>query len=177
MRPPTVNLRKLRPDLLQDPGVRDEILRFLRFALVGGLGTVTDVGVLNLLHKLAGFPLFWANAVGFYCAVVQNFILHRRFTFPDQGRDTAARQLGLFTAISMIGLGLSQAALLGLHRLTLDFWVALAGDPETGYDISYNAAKLISIAVVLIWNFTGNRIWTFATPSSPRLGQAHAHPD
>ena len=173
---PAVTMWKFRADRLRDPDVREEVLRFLRFALVGGLGTVTDVGVLNLLHKAAGFPLFWANAVGFYCAVAQNFLLHRRITFPNQGRDTAARQLGLFTAISMIGLGLSQLVLLGLHRLTLDHWVVLLGDPGTGYNVSYNAAKLTSIAVVLIWNFTGNRLWTFAIPAA-RDDAPHAHPD
>ncbi|MYD89037.1 MAG: GtrA family protein [Caldilineaceae bacterium SB0662_bin_9] len=173
---PAVTMWKYRTDLLRDPDFREEVLRFLRFALVGGLGTVTDVGILNLLHKVAGLPLFWANAVGFYCAVAQNFMLHRRFTFPNQERDTAARQLGLFTAISMIGLGLSQLVLLGLHRLALDYWVALLGDPGAGYDVSYNAAKLISIAVVLIWNFTGNRLWTFATPAA-KDGARHAHPD
>ena len=174
---PAVIMWKYRANLLRDPDVREELLRFLRFALVGGLGTITDVGVLNLLHKVAGFPLFWANAVGFYCAVAQNFVLHRRFTFPNQERDTAGRQLGLFTAISMIGLGLSQLVLLGLHRLALDYWVALLGDPGTGYDVSYNAAKLISIAVVLIWNFTGNRLWIFATPAAANDGTRHAHPD
>jgi len=173
---PVLTMWKHRADLLRDPEIRAEVLRFLRFALVGGLGTITDVGILNLLHKMAGFPLFWANAVGFCCAVAQNFMLHRRFTFPNQGRDTAARQLGLFTAISMIGLGLSQLVLLGLHRLTLDYWVALLGDPGTGYDVSYNAAKLTSIAVVLIWNFTGNRLWTFATPAAPKDGAPRAHP-
>ena len=174
---PAVTMWKYRADLLRDPDVREEVLRFLRFALVGGLGTVTDVGVLNLLHKVAGLSLFWANAIGFSCAVVQNFMLHRRFTFPNQGRDTAARQLGLFTAISMVGLGLSQLVLLGLHRLTLDYWIALLGDSGTGYDISYNAAKLTSIAVVLIWNFSGNRLWTFAIPAAAGDGARHAHPD
>ena len=33
--------------------------------------------------------------------------------------------------------------------------------PETGFVFSYNFAKALAIGMVLFWNFSANRLWTY----------------
>ena len=51
-----------------------DVIRFLKFSVVGAVGAVIDFGVLNLLVQLAGFPKVIANACSFTTAVISNFI-------------------------------------------------------------------------------------------------------
>ncbi len=143
--------------------MRGEFVLFLKFAFVGGLGTITDFSVLNLLHQVAGVSLFWANTVSFSTALIQNFLLHRRWTFPARPQDIFRVQLAKFTLICVIGLGLSQIVFLGTHAFLLPYWAMwLEWSPQVDA-ISYNFAKFVSISVVLAWNFSANRWWTFRT--------------
>lgn len=140
---------------------QEEILRFLRFATVGGLGTITDVGVLNLCHRTFGLSLLLANTISFLAAVIQNFLLHRRWTFPPQtGLDTRI-QLLKYTGTSLIGLGISQLVFLGVYDLLQPFWELWLGTTPMTRTVSINFAKVVSIGIVLLWNYTSSRIWTF----------------
>ncbi len=149
--------------MLRLPVLREEFVLFLKFAVVGGLGTITDISVLNLLHQVAGLSLFWANAISFTSALFQNFLLHRRWTFPDQSKEVFRVQLAKFALICVIGLGLSQIVFLGTHSFLLPYWETWLGQLPQVDAVSYNFAKMVSIGVILIWNFSANRLWTFRT--------------
>ena len=140
---------------------RKEIKRFVKFAGVGALGSVTDFGVLNILIQVFGAPLALANAISFSTAVVQNFILNRIWTFPESKDRHAGGQLAQFAVVSIIGLAINMAVLLSVHHLLEPFWVQWTGSAELGYTVSYNFAKLFAIGVVLFWNFFANRLWTY----------------
>lgn len=139
---------------------RKEVKRFAKFAIVGAAGSVTDFTVLNILVQLAGAPLVVANTFSFTAAVIQNFSLNRRWTFPESQERHASGQLARFALVSVLGLGINQLVFLTLHHLWEAYWMAVFG-PETGFIISYNVAKLFAIGVVLFWNFTVNRLWTY----------------
>ena len=106
---PAVTMWKFRADRLRDPDVREEVLRFLRFALVGGLGTVTDVGVLNLLHKAAGFSPVLGECRRVLLRSGPELHAASENYLPQPRAGYRRRQLGLFTAVSMIGLGTEPA--------------------------------------------------------------------
>lgn len=137
-----------------------EVKRFVKFAIVGAMGTVTDLTVLNLLIQFFNFPLFAANTVSFSAAVIQNFFLNRRWTFPESRERKARNQLVQFGLVSVIGLGINQLVFLSVHHILDHFWIDLAG-ADLGFVISYNFAKLFAIGVVLFWNFLANRLWTY----------------
>jgi putative flippase GtrA len=62
-------------------------------------------------------------------------------------------QLAKFTAVSLIGLALSNLILLSLESpLGL-----MLGHPAWGY----LPAKVLATGVVLFWNYFANRAWTF----------------
>lgn len=139
---------------------RKEVKRFVKFAIVGAAGSVTDFFVLNVLVQLIGFPLAIANTCSFVAAVMQNFTLNRLWTFPESRERHASGQLAQFAMVSLVGYGLNQLVFLTLHHLWESYWMGAFGE-ETGFLISYNAAKLFAIGVVLFWNFTANRLWTY----------------
>lgn len=140
---------------------RKEAKRFVKFATVGAAGAVTDFAILNILIQLAGFQEWQANAVSFTAAVMQNFLLNRRWTFPESQDRHAGKQLGQFALVSLIGLALNMAVFLTIHHGFEAQWIAFVGDEHLGFTLSYNVAKLLAIGVVLFWNFAANRLWTY----------------
>lgn len=138
-----------------------EVKRFAKFAIVGAAGSVTDFTVLNVLVQLFGFKPVWANIFSFAAAVIQNFLLNRRWTFPESKQRQAGRQLVQFALVSLIGLGINTLILATVDHLLINFWTHLVGHEHLGFTISYNFAKLVAIGVVLFWNFAGNRLWTY----------------
>jgi putative flippase GtrA len=139
---------------------RKEIKRFIKFAIVGVAGSLTDFTVLNVLVQLFGFSLFTANTFSFIAAVVQNFNLNRRWTFPESRERQAGGQLVQFAVVSIIGLGLNQLVFLSIHHALEGYWIGTFG-ASAGFIVSYNFAKLFAIGCVLFWNFTVNRLWTY----------------
>ena len=140
---------------------REEVLNFLRFATVGGLGTVTDVGVLNLMLFTLGQPIVLSNTVSISVAIVQNYFLHRCWTFANQEKHEVSSQLVKFTFTSVIGLSLSNLMLRPLVSLWSHVLVEFMGPIALEEPLSINMGKLTSIGIVLIWNYTASRLWTF----------------
>lgn len=139
---------------------RKEIKRFVKFAIVGAAGSITDFTVLNLLVQVGGWSLVWANTVSFITAVLQNFTLNRLWSFPESRERHVRTQLAQFALINLIGLGINQLVFLGIHHALDTTWTAQFG-PDLGHLVSYNFAKAFAIGVVLFWNFTANRLWTY----------------
>src|SRR5262245_23569122 len=139
---------------------RKELKRFAKFAIVGAAGSVTDFAVLNILVQFAGFPLAVANTCSFITAVMQNFYLNRYWTFPESRERRARLQLMQFALVSVVGYGLNQLVFLTLNHVWQFYWIDKFGY-HAGFTLSYNLAKLFAIGVVLFWNFTANRLWTY----------------
>jgi len=142
-------VRRLLPPLHD---YQKEVGRFLKFATVGAFGMVVDLSILNLLVTLAGWPLVAANSVSFSCAVLSNFTWNRLWTYPESRDRPIRAQLPQFLLVNLVGLGVNNAVLLGMHGLFREFL-------PTPYD--YNAAKICAIGIVLFWNFLANRLWTY----------------
>jgi putative flippase GtrA len=130
---------------------QNEIVRFVKFATVGAIGTVVDFTVLNVLILVFGLSKFWANTFSFSAAVLSNFIWNRLWTFPESRQEPLVPQLIQFSLVSIGGYVINQTIFLGLDALVFHEWGTLG----------YNVAKAIAIVVVLFWNFGVNRIWTY----------------
>ena len=140
---------------------RKEAKRFVKFATVGALGAITDFAVLNGLIQMLGMLEELANVCSFSAAVVQNFLLNRAWTFPESQERNVRKQLLQFALVSIIGLGINTLIFSFIHRSLEPFWIDYFATPDLGHLISYNFAKLLAIGVVLFWNFTANRLWTY----------------
>ena len=146
-----------------------ETTRFLKFAVVGTLGTVIDFGGLNLLILTFGFSKILANTCSFTVAVINSFIWNRLWTFHEARDRPIAPLLAQFVLVSIGGLLLNQAMFLSLDALVLGEAGALAAPMATlalgiglaHYKLAYNLSKAIATIFVLFWNFGANRLWTF----------------
>jgi putative flippase GtrA len=148
---------------------RKEVIRFLKFAVVGTLGAVIDFGTLNLLIQLAGFPKVLANTCSFTAAVISNFIWNRVWVYPETRGEPFTKQFVQFVLVNVVGLGINTIIFYGSDRWLLGEAGLLAGPVGalalsigmSHFDFAYNGAKILATAVVLFWNFFVNRFWTF----------------
>ncbi len=129
-----------------------EFVRFLKFATVGVIGMGVDLSVLTISRELLHMPLPVAVGCGFGVAVISNFTWNRLWTFPESRQRPLTSQLVQFIVINIIGLGINELVVLGLHPV----FFKLLRDPA-----AYLGAKVIAIGIVLFWNYFVNRAWTY----------------
>jgi len=119
--------------------------QFLKFGVVGLLGTVIDFFFTWLCKEKLKWNKFLANSVGFMLAATSNYILNRIWTFESDNPEVG-REYFSFFIVSVIGLGLNNLILYLLH--------------EKG-KMNFYLAKAFAIALVTLWNFVANYFFTF----------------
>ncbi|MDY6846567.1 MAG: GtrA family protein [Chloroflexota bacterium] len=142
---------------------RRERIRFLKFSFVGITGTIVDFGVMNLMRLVFNVPLVWAQGISFICAVINNFLWNRYWTYPESRTKGAPKQLLQFLIINTIGI-LIRTPLVPwfdnhIMRILNNLDLSL---PIKNMVISQNLALGVSIFFVTFWNFFANRYWTYA---------------
>jgi putative flippase GtrA len=148
---------------------RREIVRFLKFCVVGVVGALIDFGLLNLLIQLAGLPKVIANACSFSVAVISNFTWNRLWVYPETRGEPLRKQFAQFALVNVAGLAINTAIFYASDRWLLGEAGLLAGPAGAlartigmaHFDLAYKGAKAIATGVVLFWNFIVNRLWTF----------------
>ena len=146
-----------------------EITRFLKFAVVGMLGTGIDFGVLNLLILTFGFSKVLAKTCSFTVAVINSFIWNRLWTFREARDRPVGPLIVQFFLVSVGGLLLNQVIFLSLDAWVLGEAGALAAPMAAlalniglaHYKLAYNLSNAVATIIVLFWNFGANRLWTF----------------
>ena len=130
-----------------------EVKRFLRFAVVGAIGSVIDIGSLTIFKEVFHLDTLIANTTSFLLGTINNYTLNRLWTFKDTRKGSVIGQFVQYASVSAVGLLLNDLLVTSLEGpLGLLF-----GSPERGY----LPAKIFATGVVLFWNFLGNRFWTF----------------
>ncbi len=153
-----------------------ELERFLKFVVVGAIGAVIDLTTTNVL--LATFlkptpdnitPSLIAASTGFTLAVISNFIWNRYWTYPDSRSVPLPKQVALFFAVNLVGLGI-RGLIVRLFTLPFgafigqelnQFFPSLALASDTSTRLGTNAAILLALVVVMLWNFFVNRRLTY----------------
>ena len=119
--------------------------KFLKFGLVGFSGLFVDYGFTFICKEWLKIQKFVSNSIGFTLAASSNYVLNRIWTFNSTNPDIALEYTE-FLVISLIGLALNNLIL----------WLILKK-----FKINFYLAKLFAIAVVTIWNFLANALFTF----------------
>ena len=141
------NMRQLYRAVQNHPYVKERpvVRQFVKFALVGVINTLTSTSVYLLATRSFGWHPLSANALAFVVAVTVSYVLNKRWTFRDPRRDYHRQYVQFFT-VSTIGFSLSEGiiwlvhSVMGIHDL-----------------VAFGTA----VVIVLFWNFTANRLWTF----------------
>lgn len=141
---------------------KKERIRFLKFSFVGVTGTIVDFGIMNLMRLVFNLPLVWAQGISFSCAVINNFIWNRYWTYPESKKEAVTKQLVQFSIISVIGLVIRTPLVPWLDKILLNYLDANnISLPIENLVVSQNVALAISVGIVTLWNYFANRYWTF----------------
>ena len=160
-----------------------EVERFLKFAVVGAIGFVVDLGTLVVLQATILPPVNTTNVViatttAFLAAILSNFIWNRFWTYPDSRSRSVRTQLIQFIFISVVGwlartVWISAAYLpLGGLFGPLVQSLTSAQTPMTATTearIGTIIAQMVGVVVVMFWNFFANRYWTYGDVDSVAL--------
>lgn len=147
--------------LLHDPNER---VKFLRFAVVGTLGSVVDFGVFNLLATLLKVHAVPASVVSFALAVINNFLWNRYWTYPETRKTPITKQLSQFAIVSVAGLGIRTPLFALIEKPLINFAERTIPNVLTPTIVGHNVSLAIVILIVLLWNYFINRRWTFRKP-------------
>jgi putative flippase GtrA len=124
--------------------------RLVRFGLVGVLATGLQYLILVLLVRELGTWPVVASGVGFVTSAGCNYILNYHFTFRSRRRHAAAALK--FLSLATVGLAINSVL---MQVLVAAGW-------------HYLLAQVCATAVVFLWNFVGNSLWTFGVePTGP----------
>ena len=121
------------------------IWKFVKFCVVGFTGMVVDFGVTWLCKEKFGWNKYLSNSIGFVLAATNNYIWNRLWTFQSTNVQIPV-EYGKFLFISAIGLAINNFAIYLFHgKWKLNFYLS----------------KIFAIAIVTLWNFTMNYLFTF----------------
>lgn len=135
--------------------LRGHFGRFLRFAVVGAVGTAAHYALLLTLVEGVGADPIAGSVAGFLLGALVNYTMNRSLVFRSERAHVEA--LPRFLAIA--GMGLCWNALL------MYLFVDLFG-------IYYLVAQIVTTGILLGWHYVGNALWTFRKhPVDTRAGQ------
>nr|WP_281380287.1 GtrA family protein [Armatimonas rosea] len=142
--------------------------------MVGVSSFIIDASLLSLLHFRVGMPVAVAGTISFLCAVTNGYIWNSRWTFQDRQGDSK-KQYPKFLATNVVGwvlnltimtLTILLAMRLGVmhtQRTTSEILQLIAtgqGKSEFSWPVLMGA-KVVATVIVVAWNFTAARLWTF----------------
>ena len=118
---------------------------FVKYALVGMVGLVVDMGLFYVFHEMLHLNYILSNIMSSSLAVVNNFILNSIFTF--KVKDNLIYRFISFFSIALAGMALSSAML----AVMID-----------GMHLNSMVAKAISVFIVALIQYYVNKKLTFS---------------
>lgn len=140
---------------------KKERTRFIKFAIVGAIGSVIDFGVFNLLTLAFNVSSIASSIVSFSLAVINNFILNRFWTYPETRQNPIYKPLFQFVIVSCLGLAIRVPLFAWLEKVLIPIAAKTIPNFLTPTIIGHNVALALVIGVVMMWNYFVNRFWTF----------------
>ena len=128
---------------------KGELVRFLKFCLVGLSGVLVNMGLLWLLTEFAGLFYLLSAAISIETSIISNYLLDDYFTFHDRRSPTvksALSRLLKFNLVSLAGLATNMGVLWLLTEV---------------FGVYYLLSNLCGIAVATLWNYLVNTWWTW----------------
>lgn len=137
------------------------VLELAKFAAIGGLNTLLDLGVLNILISLSGIAVgYWYTlfkACSFIVANINSYFWNKHWTFGASGK-TSAKEFGEFFGVSLVGFGINIAI--------ASLVVNVMGAPQAISSARWaNIGALSATVISLIWNFIGYKFFVFKKKS------------
>ncbi|MBM3206488.1 glycosyltransferase family 2 protein [Candidatus Pacearchaeota archaeon] len=121
--------------------------KFIKFSLVGLIGTFINLAVLYSFTELLGVYYIFSAILSFFLAASSNFILNKVLTFNESIKYKILSKYYKFLIVSICALIINLAVLYSFTELL---------------GVYYLISQIIAIGFSFILNFIGNKIWTFS---------------
>ena len=122
---------------------KDTRLQFFRYLFVGGFAAVVNIGLLFILTNFLHIHYLISNSIGFIGGLITNYILSKKLIFKTEKSFNKIAEFVIYAIIGIVGLVLD-TLFMHLFTETIGFY--------------YMLSKIISTALVFIWNFTGRKL-------------------
>lgn len=121
-------------------------IQLFRYLFVGGFAFVVDYGLLYALTEWAGLYYLVSASISFLAGLGVNYLLSTGWIFKNSKMDNKVGEFIIFSIIGVIGLGLNSLLL-----YVFTDWA----------HIYYMISKLLTAALVMLWNFFARKIILF----------------
>ena len=122
---------------------KDIKLQFFRYLFVGGFAAVVNIGLLFILTNFLHIHYLISNSIGFIGGLITNYILSKKLIFKTEKSFNKIAEFVIYAIIGIVGLVLD-TLFMHLFTETIGFY--------------YMLSKIISTALVFIWNFTQRKL-------------------
>ena len=145
-----------------------ELLRFIRYCIVGAMNTAITLGVIFLCHSLLGLGEYLSNGIGYIAGLINSFLWNRAWVFRAQG--SRLRQAVRFALGFAICYGLQLAVVFALCHPPLHSYLSTLASTLTPYLspltsnltlTGYAIATLIGNIAYTLLNYLYNKHITF----------------
>lgn len=124
----------------------NSMLQLIRYCFVGGFAFMVDAGGLYVLTEYAGMYYLLSATISFIAGLVVNYLLSTSWIFRKSKLANRWTEFVIYSAIGVVGLGMN-----ALFLYVFTDWL----------HIYYMMSKIITAAMVMLWNFFARKIILF----------------
>lgn len=124
----------------------NSLIQLFRYCFVGGFVFIVDAGGLFVLTEYAGIYYLLSATISFILGLVVNYLLSTAWIFKKSKLSNRWTEFLIYSVIGVVGLGLN----------TLFLWLF-----TDCLHIYYMLSKIITAALVMLWNFFARKIILF----------------
>jgi putative flippase GtrA len=145
-------VRLISPQIVETWLSRPTVSKIISFGVIGLGNTVIDLAIFTLAYKVLGLPLVPANVMAWLVAVSCSYVMNTMITFrAESGRVLRRKDYLSFIASGVLGVIATTTTLVVLSHF-----------------MPVYAAKLLSILVSFVVNFTMSHFVVFRTKPTDR---------
>lgn len=127
-----------------------DVVRFVKFGIVGGSGIFVNMGGLWFFTEVVGFYYLISSVLAIALAMISNFIWNDLWTWRDRGEPGVKAYLTRMAKFILVSSIAAYIGNLGILWILTHF-----------FHVYYLISNLIGIAVGTILNYSVNNFWTF----------------
>lgn len=141
-------------------------IQFTKFAIVGVVNTVIDLGILTVLLYVFGvgwspyaYPIF--KSISFIVAVINSYTWNRKWVFSNANSENKKTQVFFFFMISVVGIAVN---------IVISSAIFASGSylfPDLNHVVMGDIAAIFGSACVLVSNFFGYKYLVFRPSKLP----------
>ena len=134
--------------------VRQHGPELVKFGIVGGLGTIIDLGGAAVLHSVYHVGPLESKAISITAATIFTYLGSRFWTFRHRENQPVHREALLFIVLNVVGLVLAELVI-----AFTTYGLGLKGP------LAYNAASFIGTGLGTVVRWYAYRKWVFLAPA------------